>query len=264
MSELEHLQKIILSIAKDIDSLCRKNGIQYYLVGGSCIGAVRHHGFIPWDDDLDIIMTAENYQRFIKLCKEQLDSQKYMLQEGLKDWPLNFSKIRLKGTTLHEPEDEYATEESHGIYVDIFKLDNVPSNRLKANLQYFFAKYYLCYQLACRGYRSATVKKKIMMALSAPMQINAVRNFVIRQTEKYNNQETEYLGFFYGRTQRRTAITHKNIYGTPRYVDFEDTKLPIPEHYHEYLTQMFGDYMKLPPVEQQKGLHLLSVDFGKY
>lgn len=264
MTETQHLQKVILSIAKDIDTLCRRNNIVYYLLGGSCIGAIRHKGFIPWDDDLDIIMTRPNYLKFIEACRTQLNPDKYFVQEALKDWPLNFTKIRLKGTILHEPEDEYASKEMHGIYLDVFCLDNVPDNNILATLQYLLAKYYLCYLLGCRKYKSATLKKKLMIMLSSPMKFKFIRKCIVNFIERYNDKHTNRLGFFYGRTRLRTAITDRKIYGTPKYVAFEDTKLPVPEHYHEYLTQMFGDYMKLPPVEQRQGLHLLSVDFGKY
>lgn len=264
MTELEHLQSVILSIAKDIDALCRNNSIEYYLLGGSCIGAIRHKGFIPWDDDLDIIMTRKNYVRFLQICKEQLDFSKYYVQEGLKDWPLNFTKIRLKGTYLHEPEDDYATNDMHGIYIDVFCLDNVPDNNILARIQYFLAKYYLCYQLGQRKYRKTSLKKKLMIIFSTPMKIGFIRKMIIKYIERFNDQYTQRLGFYYGRTRFKTAITARNIYGKPKYVDFEDTQLAVPEHYHEYLSQMFGDYMKLPPIEQRQGLHLISVDFGKY
>lgn len=264
MTDLEHLQKVILSIAKDIDLLCCKNNIEYYLLGGSCIGAIRHKGFIPWDDDLDIIMTPENYSRFLSIAKKELDSEKYYVQEGLKDWPLDFSKIRLKGTILHEPEDEYASDEMHGIYVDIFRMDNISDDDFVARLQYIAYKYYLCYQLSQRAYHSASLKKKIMMVLSSPLKISFLRKPLINWLMNKNLKETHRLGFLCGRTRFRNAITQKNIYGVPKYVKFEDTVLPVPEHYHEYLTQMFGNYMQLPPVEQRQGLHLLSVDFGKY
>lgn len=264
MIDLEHLHRVILEIIKDIDKLCQAYEIQYYLLGGSCIGAIRHKGFIPWDDDLDIIMTPENYSRFVEICKTRLDMNKYVFQEGLVDWPLNFSKLRLKGTVLHEMEDDYADKNMHGIYVDIFCLDNVADNDFLAKIQYVFAKYYLCYQLASRGYKNTTFKKKILMVLSSPLRIGFVRRFVVKQATKYEKVQTSRYGFFYGRTRFKTAITPKYIYGTPKYVQFEDTWLPVPEHYHEYLTQMFGDYMQLPPAEQQKGLHLISVDFGEY
>lgn len=263
MTELQHLQKVILSIIKYIDKLCRDNGIEYYLLGGSCIGAIRHKGFIPWDDDLDIIMDRINYDKFIKICREQLDDN-YILQEGLKDWPLAFSKIRLKGTYLHEPEDEYAGTDMHGIYVDVFCMENVSNNNILAWVQYIFAKYYLCYQLSCRKYRNTTLKKKIMILLSAPLKLKIVRKFVVNYINKFNNRQTDRLGFFYSNTRLKNSIVKKDIYGRPLYVVFEDTQLPVPEKFHEYLTQMFGNYMQLPPESQQKGHHLLSVDFGQY
>lgn len=264
MTQLKHLQKVILSIAKDIDALCRKNDIDYYLLGGSAIGAIRHKGFIPWDDDLDIIMDSANYDKFLQVCNEQLDQEKYYIQEGLKDWPLYFSKVKLKGTILEEPEGFVENECMRGIYVDVFRMDNVPSNPLLARWQYFCAKYYLCYQLSQRTYSSASFKKRLMIALSSPCKIPIIRNFIRYQVEKYNNRDSEYLGFFYGRTRFKSAVVKKKIFGTPTRVPFEDTSLPVAEHYHEYLTQVFGDYMTLPPVEKRVGLHLISVDFGKY
>lgn len=76
MTELQHLQKVILMIAKDVDKLCKENNIEYYLLGGSCIGAIRHQGFIPWDDDLDIILTRDNYGKFLDVCEKHIDKDK--------------------------------------------------------------------------------------------------------------------------------------------------------------------------------------------
>ena len=130
MTDLQHLQQVILVIAKDIDSLCRENGIEYYLLGGSAIGAVRHKGFIPWDDDLDIVMDAKNYDKFIKVCREQLDTNKYYFQEGLVDWPMPFSKVKLKGTVFEEPSGFVNEAGERGIYVDVFKVENAPASSL--------------------------------------------------------------------------------------------------------------------------------------
>lgn len=266
MTELRHLQLVILSIMKDIDELCQRHNIEYYLLGGSAIGAIRHKGFIPWDDDLDIIMTDENYRRFIDVCHKELDSSKYYLQEGLKDWSLYFSKVRLKGTKLSEEVTYSENPDIQGIFVDIFKMDNVPSNKAMARWQYFCAKYYLCYQLSVRGdnKNSFGLKKRLMILLSFPLKMKAMRNWCKKQVERYNGKPAEYYGFFYGRTIFRTAVVRKDIYGKPQYVPFEDTQLCVAEHYHEYLIQMFGDYMTPPPVEQQVGLHSINVDFGKY
>jgi lipopolysaccharide cholinephosphotransferase len=104
MTTLRKLQLVILSIAKDIDELCKRNNIEYHLIAGSAIGAVRHKGFIPWDDDLDIEMTDDNYRRFLQVCHTQLDKDKYYVQEGVKDWPQNFTKIKLLGTKITEKD----------------------------------------------------------------------------------------------------------------------------------------------------------------
>ena len=263
MTQLEQLQQVILHIAKDVDKLCRKNGIKYYLLGGSAIGAIRHKGFIPWDDDFDIIMDAENYDRFIEVCRTQLDNNKYYFQEGIKDWPLPFSKVKLKGTHLKEVEGNDDSE-TDGIYIDIFKMDNVANNPLIARWQYFCGKLFLAYQLSIRTYKSASFKKQVLMLLSSPLKIRSIRQWIFNQTIKYNKKKTDYYGFFFGRTRYHNSVVKKELYGEPLYVPFEDTEFLIAERYHEYLTQMFGNYMQLPPEEQRKGLHLISVDFGKY
>ena len=266
MTELRHLQMVILSIMKDIDDLCQRNGIEYYLLGGSAIGAIRHKGFIPWDDDLDIIMSNDNYNKFIEVCKTQLDESKYYLQEGLKDWSMYFSKVRLRGTKLDEGVNYTDNPDMQGIYVDIFKMDNVPSNKTRAKIQYFFAKVFLCYQLSVRGDRDSSfdIKKRLMIYLSFPLKIKKLRNWIKNQVEKYNSIDTDSFGFFYGRTNFQTAIVSKKIFGKPTRVQFEDTSLCVAERYHEYLTQMFGNYMTPPPVEKQVGLHMHGIDFGKY
>ena len=258
-----HLQLVILSIAKDIDKLCRENDIKYYLVGGSAIGAIRHKGFIPWDDDLDIIMDNANYRKFIVACRNLLDSNKYYFQEGVKDWPLPFSKVKLRGTHLKEFEG-VGDSETDGIYMDIFKMDNVSNNPIIARWQYLCGKLFLTYQLSVRSYKSASLKKRILMMLSFPLKNKSIRDWVLRQTTKLNNKDTQFYGFFFGRTRFHNSVVRKDLYGHPHYVPFEDTMLPVPEHYHEYLTQMFGNYMQLPPEERRKGLHLIDVDFGSY
>lgn len=265
MTEIQHLQKVILMIAKDIDKLCRENGIEYYLLGGSCIGAIRHQGFIPWDDDFDIIMSADNYDKFLSLCDKKLDKSKYYFQKGLIDWPLNFSKIKLKGTHLKEYEGFTQTPDKDGIYIDVFRMENVINKGLKGRWQYFLAKILLCHRLSIRTYNSASIKKRIMMFLSFPMNNKYIRRYAESQVLKYNTiPNVSHYGFFDGRTRWHSGVIAKKLFGKPTYVKFEDTELPVPEKYHDYLTQVFGDYMKLPPIEQRKGLHLISVDFGNY
>lgn len=264
MTEIRHLQMVILGIMRDIDEVCQKHDIDYYLLGGSALGAIRHKGFIPWDDDLDICMNTANYRKFISIARHELDPQKYYVQERLVDWPLNFTKIKLKGTKIIEHEGYADSPEHQGIYVDVFVLDNCPSNKFLQFFQYVLAKIYLCYLISVRTYKSASLKKRILIFLSFPLKWKPIRNAVKWGIEHYNSRDAEYLGFFYGRTRLKNSIMAKKIYGKPCRVPFEDTMLPVPERYHDYLTQLFGDYMTPPPADQQVGLHSIEIDFGKY
>ena len=126
------LQLKILDIVKDIDKVCRENEIDYYIIYGSAIGAVRHKGFIPWDDDFDIGMTYDNYIKFLNICEQQLDKSKYYVQtpEKEENYYLSFSKIRDITTTLIE-EGNKDIDIVRSVYVDVFPLVGVPNNKLK-------------------------------------------------------------------------------------------------------------------------------------
>lgn len=264
MNDLQHLQNVILIIVKDIDKICRKNGIEYYLFGGSAIGAVRHHGFIPWDDDLDIVMDFENYEKFIKVCREQLDTNKYYFQEGMVDWPALYSKVRLIGTVFEESESVSEDGDKKGIFVDVFKLDNAPGSSFLRKWQYVCGKVLLSYCLLQRGYKNASFKKKLFMYLSSPLKMKFFRTFFEQQVVKYNNRETGFYGSFGARFKYKNCFYEKDLFSNPIYVPFEDTTLPVPEKYDELLTKIYGDYMTPPPVKEQVGWHLKGIDFGKY
>ncbi len=262
MDKIEHLQKVLLLIVKDIDELCRKNNITYFLDGGTAIGAVRHKGFIPWDDDLDIIMDTDNYEKFIKVCREQLDNDKYYVQEGLVDWALDYSKIKLRGTNLKEYES--SNSECNGIFIDVFRCDNISDCNIVAKWQYFCSKILLSYQLSKRTYKSATFIKKLVMFLSFPLRFKSINNFFYRQVKASRNKQTKRVCVFFGGITWKSSVFDRDIYGIPKYVKFEDTLLPVQEHCHEYLTQIYGNYMQLPPVEKRVPLHSSDVDFGIY
>lgn len=264
MADLLHLQKVILDITKDIDKLCCDNGIEYYLEGGTCIGAIRHKGFIPWDDDLDIIMDSENYNKFISVCKDQLDTSKYYLQEGYVDWPMPFTKIKLLGTVFEEPSMYYDSLEHRGIFIDVFRLENVSNTRLGQLWQYFCGEVLLCYCLSKRGFDNPSLKKNLLMLASFPLRFKNVRSFFRKQVEHYRSKKTKYVGMFGGRYRFNNSIYKRSDYSNPIRVPFEDTMLPVPSGYDAILTQIFGDYMTPPPVKEQVGLHLQGIDFGKY
>lgn len=269
MDTLTHLKNVILHILLDIDNLCEKNKIKYYLAYGSALGAIRHKGFIPWDEDMDIIMDSENYEKFIECARKQLDSNKYYVQEGLVDWPMPFSKIKLKGT-IYPEFDGYSQSSAdgiYGIYVDVFRMEKVPDNKILSRWQYICGKYYLSYALSVRTYNSASLKKRILMWLSFPMKCRLIRDFIFRQVTKYNSKPNcTHYGCFYTRYKYKNSILPMELYGTPLKVPFEGEMVPIPEKWDEYLTYIYGDYMTPPSADKQVGLHLegMNVNFGPY
>lgn len=263
MIELRHLQLVVLSILKDVDTLCKKHNIEYYLAYGSALGAMRHKGFIPWDDDIDIMLDAINYCKFIEVAKNELPNSKYYVQEGLVDWPMPVSKIRLKGTVYSEL-DMSEIENQNGIFIDVFKLNNVSQKPIVAKWQYFCAKYYLSYALSARSYNSASFKKKVLMWLASPLKLKPLRTLVLGQVEQYNAGDTGIYGCFYTPYRYHNSVVPSKYVGKPTYVDFEDTKMPVPQNWDKYLSYIYGDYMTPPPPEKQKGPHLTNIDFGKY
>ena len=155
--KLSDLHLAILEIAQDFDEFCKKNDIIYYLMGGSALGAMRHKGFIPWDDDFDVFMDSANYAKFISIAKKNLDINKYYLQEEDTDeWPLFFSKIRMNNTTFIE-QDVAHLNMHHGIYIDIMCLNNAFHNKPLRFLQYLSAKTLSASVLGKRGYTTNSI-----------------------------------------------------------------------------------------------------------
>lgn len=264
MTQTQHLQSIILSIAKNIDRMCRDNNIKYYLFGGSALGAKRHQGFIPWDDDLDIVLDPENYDKFIALCKAELNKNKYVLQEGGVDWPEHFSKIRLKGTHIREYGEYYIGENMDGIFVDVFRVDNAPDSKFSRGLQYIWGKLLLTHTMKKKGYKPDTTAKKIMSILSSSLKFKPFYMFARKQYYKYNKKKTNWTSDVMGRTRWHNAFIPREVYGEPEEVKFEDTTFFAHHNLDRYLTISFGDYMMLPPKEKRTGMHITHIDFGKY
>ncbi|MDE6538169.1 MAG: LicD family protein [Muribaculaceae bacterium] len=263
--DLKHLQNVLLSIMKEIDSLCRKHNITYYLNGGNALGAIRHNGFIPWDDDFDIMMKYEDYTRFLEIARKELNPDKWFVQEAWKDWPGCFSKIRLKGTYLKDiGEWEGIAKENRGIYIDIFPIVNSPVGKFARKYQYIAAKLINSYSLIKRGYKTSSRIKQLALASSRLLGIPAINKLCHRLVFKFENEKPVSFGNFFGMSRFHNAFYSTNIFQVPYYHTYEDIKLPLPSDYDTYLRQSFGDYMKLPPLSQQKPAHSLHIDFGEY
>ena len=258
------LQDKILEIAVYIDKLCRENDINYCLMGGSALGAKRHGGFIPWDDDLDVFMTPDNYEKFRKVFNENGDKEKYYLQEwGLTDGMVTISKIRLNNTSYIE-ESLKKWDIHHGIYVDIFILHTCPDNKLQQIHQCLWAKYVIMKGLAVRGYNRRGGFLGFALKVMSRMPDRLWVKHGLKQVYKYRNKKTNYFCNFMGKAVFKNAIYKREYFENPEYAPFEKVKLKVPLKLHEFLSEKFGDYMKPPTPERIKWeQHAESWNFDK-
>lgn len=246
------LQDKILEIAVYTDKLCRENDIDYCLMGGSALGAKRHGGFIPWDDDLDIFMTPDNYEKFRKVFNQIGNKDKYYLQEwGLTDGMVTISKIRMNNTSYIE-ESLKKWDIHHGIYVDIFILHNCPNNKLQQLHQCLWAKYVIMKGLAIRGYTRRGGFLGFALKVMGHMPDRLWVKHGLKQVYKYRNKDTDYFCNFMGKAVFKNAIYKKEFFIPTEYVDFEKVKLKAPVNLHRFLTYRFGDYMIPPSPERIK------------
>lgn len=261
--KLLKLQKIEKSILVDIDKFCKENDIKYSLYAGTALGAVRHKGFIPWDDDIDICMEREEYNRFLSLWDK--NNEKYDIQSTNDDSTLiNHTKIILNGTTLCSKKD-LVNPINHGIWVDIFPLDRVPIEGLKRKLLKVYAQIRIVYT---RRYIPENVKGltrfilKLLFSIPKKMQ-KAIRNKCEKEVTKYNNKQLPLMSLS---CPEELSLEYKpNTFDSFEEIMFDGNIFKITSHYDEFLTSCFGNYMQLPPEEDRVCKHNPEVvDFGKY
>lgn len=269
--KIRELQYKLLDIIIDFDMFCRKYGIEYYLASGSVLGAIRHKGFIPWDDDLDVFMTYENYQKFLQLAERELDNTKYFVQkEDTKGWPMFFSKVRMNGTTYLEYNWEYSKSNHNGIFIDVFCLNRAPDNQLMRYIQFFAAKVLVAKGLIDRGgYSTNDILKKAVMLFARSVMHGCIKKMALNWVRKYEGKDSSHVCHLFAATNFRHAFFPASYLGNPRYVPFEGVELPVPQYAEKYLEDTFGDYMVMPKIEDrcssQHAEHLdLCVDYSEY
>lgn len=246
------LQDKILEIMSYIDGFCQQENIDYCLMGGSALGAKRHGGFIPWDDDLDIFMTPDNYEKFREEFLQNGDRENYYLQEwGTVDGMVTIAKIRMNNTTYIE-EALKNWNIHHGIYVDIFILHNCPNNKVSQLWQCLWAKYVIMKGLAERKYNRRKGFLGFALKVMDLFPEYFLVKFGLKQVYKYRNKNTDYYCNFLGKAVFKNAIYKKEWFERSVYAPFEKIQLRIPENLHDFLTFRFGDYMMLPSDDRIK------------
>jgi len=269
--ELKLLHGKILEIVKYFDEFCRKNGIVYYLMGGTALGAIRHQGFIPWDDDFDVFMDYENYNNFLDIVDKKLDKNKFYFQkEDTKEWSLYFSKLRINDTTFIEKDLE-DKQMHHGIYIDIMCLNDASSFKPVRYMQYFSARVLSAIVLANRKYSTNSKFKKVLLYIVRYLDRDIIKCMLKGIVRYFNFKDKKLVGHFFGRASFSKTSFPKEYLSKPRYIKFEDLILPVPAQVEKYLTIRYGeDYMQLPSdeVKAQYPSHAYFVDtkqsYAKY
>ncbi len=246
------LQNCILNIAAYIDRICKEHNIDYCLMGGSALGAVRHRGFIPWDDDLDIFMRPDDYGKFKEYFLESGDRDNFYLQEwGAADGMVTLAKLRYNNSTLIE-KDLQNWNIHHGVYVDIFILHDSPDTKLARVNQYFWAKYLVAKGAANRKYSRKGGLIGVVLKLMRLTPRRFLVKHALRQVYKYDNQKSENFCHFLGRAGMKTGLYPKKYFSSTKYLPFESIELKVPQEVDAYLQERWGDYMKLPSSEEIK------------
>lgn len=273
MDEKKNVREVqgkILEVMKYIDKLCRDSNITYFIMGGTALGAVRHGGFIPWDDDLDIFMTPDQYEKFKAVFYKENSSQ-FVLQEW-KTTPeyLEYAKVRMNGTTFIEEVFKERKDIHQGIYVDIMILHKIPINKVIQRLVYYESKFVTLYALSQRNWKPKTKGQAIVLSTLKLMPCKLMAKVAYRRIYKYDDMKNNYQYCYW-----ITPAKYKNGLFDATYFDkavdipFEDTLLLGSAHITEYLAYRYGDYMKLPSIEQQKAaVHAMifdvNVDYKEY
>ncbi len=261
------LHACLLDVANEIKRICDKNELKYFLIGGTLLGCVRHGGIIPWDDDLDIGMLREDYERFLAVCEKEL-SEPYILctADKEKNYGLMFAKIRINNTALHEND---APSDIHsGIFVDIFPIDKFPSSKTKqkrhAKKLYRLRKILLakCHYRLSYG---NSLKKLICQLWAFSCSKKRIVNALKKHQTKFNAQASDfYTNFNSPYSYNKELYPSKCLDGTLAERPFDSCSFKTPHFPEEILTLMYGDYMTPPPPEKRVFRHAGNVDFGNY
>ncbi len=257
MNEMvKKLQFISYGILCDVDDFCKKHDICYFLGGGSALGAVRHNGFIPWDDDVDIMMPRKDYDRLLETFKSEYGDKYEIGSIGNNpDWTRPFARIWDKRTKMSQNS---TGEQDLGVLIDVFPIDGVPDGKLAQKVFYFRLR-------LANTLRNAAQRREFLPDEKFRAIKNVLRIYAKHKGARYYAEKLDKLGrkYDYEKCENvaaslavhywsRETIDKKHFSGAVDML-FETRMLPLPVGYDRYLKNLYGDYMKIPEDDAEKG-----------
>lgn len=271
-SELKTVQEAELCILKEIKRVCEKHKIQYFLTGGTMLGAVRHKGFIPWDDDIDIAMAQEEYVRFLDIAPKELDSHFFLDNESTNpEYGLVFSKVRMRNTKFVELKGNPKAIHNE-VFVDVFPyfyVSNIEIERKRNGRILSILTQLLLLKAGYRVWRGEGFLKMIKFVplrvasiltstTSLRMRINNITNRYIERTQYTCPNNGSRLGYLHWLIPRKVFDEYIDI-------EFEDETYPIPKDFQTCLTTFYGNsFMELPPEDKRITHRPIQLDLNGY
>ena len=253
-SELLRAKAVMVEILKDVDTLCSKHDINYWLDFGTLLGAVRHKGFIPWDDDIDITMPRDDYNRFIEIALRELEPKYFIqLKRTDKSYTRDWLKIRDRNSVFLE----YGTLDKcdfnkKGIFIDVFPLDRIS----KKNIKYFQFLRRL-YQVNPLRHQYKNGFTRFLHILFSPVYL--FRKSFFRLSVNHLNNPKGSIAIYGIEAWFFHSFNYEDIFPLKR-LEFEGRVFNAPNRYKKHLKEYYGDYMQLPPVEQRH-YHAKVIEF---
>ena len=264
ITELKELHQIELDMLKEIDAICRRENIQYYLAGGTLLGAVRHKGFIPWDDDIDIAMARDEYERFLKVMrKEKHPYYKIFAMEYDKEYQYTFAKVVDTRTRLVEEIGKDIPD--MGVFIDIFPIDGMGDDRKKA-MRRMMKIIRLRSRIIEAALKEDEIKNKelnlknkiIKETANLIIKCLGIRRcyfMLMRYVKKMNFRESYWIASAVGGAGIERELVERKCFDELIEMEFEGYSFLAPAGYDRYLRNLYGDYMKLPPESERVTPH---------